>query len=342
MSLPSTFDRIARDVIAHYPPALVAASWTPLGNAGGFSGARIWRGELADQRCFCLRAWPFGRISEGQLRGIHSAIAACRLPIVPELVPLWGSQETLVHCGGQLWEITSWMPGTADFRERPSDARLFAAVRALAQIHLHWKPSRPRFEPCPAVGRIVRALEQWRALVQTGWKPDFTMPFSVDIRERAKRAWKVLAPAAIGLEFEFAGWDTRPLPVQICLCDIWHDHVLFEGDEVSGVIDFGAVKLDCVAIDLARLLGSLIPDEPDRMNMALAVYSAIKPVPDDVLRLVPILDRVGSVIGLSNWVRWLYLEKRLFSESAQIVRRMDALLKRLEQRAEPSSWFWDL
>ena len=54
-------------------------------------------------------------------------------------------------------------------------------------------------------------------------------------------------------------------------------------------------------------------------------------VADDVLKLAPLLDRVGSVVGLTNWVRGLYYEERILAESAQVVRRMDALLKRLEK-----------
>ncbi len=121
--------------------------------------------------------------------------------------------------------------------------------------------------------------------------------------------------------------------MQYCLCDVWHDHILYVGDEVTGVIDYGAIKPDCVAVDLARLLGSLIPDDSERMQQALAIYSAIHPVPSDVLRLSAVLDRAGSVVGLTNWLRWLYLEKRPYSEAAGVARRMETLLKRVEMKA---------
>ena len=50
-------------------------------------------------------------------------------------------------------------------------------------------------------------------------------------------------------------------PLQVCHGDLWHDHVLFSGEEVTGLIDFDAMKIDSRALDLARLLGSLVKDD---------------------------------------------------------------------------------
>ena len=205
-------------------------------------------------------------------------------------------------------------------------------MRALAHIHDAWATAKPQSAPCPAVKRIIKALRNWRELIASGWQPDLHLPFPDGIPERAQRAWSVLHEAVIGLEFAFLDWEAKPVPLQTCFCDVWHDHILYTGETVTGVIDFGAVKEDCVATDLARLLGSMIPDETERMNLALAVYSAARPVPPDVLRLAPVLDRVGFVVGLTNWIRWLYHERRPFSDTRQVARRMDILLRRLERK----------
>jgi homoserine kinase type II len=93
------------------------------------------------------------------------------------------------------------------------------------------------------------------------------------------------------------------LPLQPCLRDIWHDHILFTGNEVTGLIDFGAVGIDTPATDIARLLGSLIPNprsrsgegpgerqhNAERWQTGLAAYSATRPLsPHDSLAVAAI------------------------------------------------------
>ena len=181
-------------------------------------------------------------------------------------------------------------------------------------------------------------MREWRDLIQCGWKPDYDLPLSELIHLYARRAWDAVAVNAYSVEFSLAEWEARMLPVQLCLCDVWHDHILYEGDRVTGVIDYGAVKSDCVASDLARLLGSMIPDEPERMQMALAIYSAGQPVPGDVLKLVAVLDHAGSIVGLTNWLRWLYLDKKSYGDLTRVASRMEAMLKRVEKKKLTTPW----
>lgn len=324
-------DTAPRSVLKEYAPEVGNAVWKPLGNAGGFSGARIWRGETDKGRSLCLRAWPYGKTREDHLQLIHQAQDLCDLPFVPKV---WRTRvgDTYVRHNEQFYEVSDWVPGKAGFHQEPTDERLFAAMRALAAVHQRLQLPQPREEPCPAVGRIITAFRAWRELVQTGWKPDFGLPYPYEVHERGRRAWNALLGGALTAEYSLMDWSHRPVPIQLCLCDVWHDHILYTGNEVTGLIDFGAVKIDCVAIDLARLLGSLIPDEAARMNRALAVWSALRPTPRFVLDLVPVLDRAQIAVGLSNWVRWIYLEKRSFSDERQVVRRMDALLRRVESK----------
>ena len=183
-------DPATRDVLSNYAPAFMEGSWTALGNAGGFSGAGIWRSELADGGEFCLRRWPTGKMNEDRLSVIHHAIAVLgALPFVPKIIPT-NSGDTWVNDGEVLWEITTWMPGRADFHSRPTDARLYAAMRALAAMHERLKPPRESLAPCPAVNRILRALGNWRSLLHSGWKPDF--------RTAATRADSRAGPPGLG------------------------------------------------------------------------------------------------------------------------------------------------
>jgi homoserine kinase type II len=134
-----------------------------------------------------------------------------------------------------------------------------------------------------------------------------------------------------------------PLPMQPCIRDVWHDHVLFNGDRVTGLIDFGAMRIDTPATDVARLLGSLQSVSPPRSgeglreghsrddwHEGLAAYSAIRPLSAQESLAVPVLDTSGTILAGCNWIRWIYIDGRQFINMRQVVLRFARLLERLQ------------
>ena len=134
-----SLDSAAQEVLCRFPAALAPGTLVGLGNHGGFSGARLWRLEAGGQ-ALCLRAWPPSKPSSQRLEMIHGCMqraCAAGLAFVPALRTA-GDGATAVEHAGRLWEITSWMPGRADFHERPTVARLEAVMTALAELHAVW------------------------------------------------------------------------------------------------------------------------------------------------------------------------------------------------------------
>src|SRR5690606_5799306 len=80
------------------------------------------------------------------------------------------------------------------------------------------------------------------------------------------------------------------VPLQFVLRDVWSDHILFTEDCVTGIIDFGAARVDEPATDVARLLGSLEPRDASRWLLGWEAYQAANPHVD--LERVRLLDRV--------------------------------------------------
>ncbi len=236
---------------------------TFLGNAGGFSGARLWKLE-SPFKPLCLKAWP-AKYSLDHLIRVHRWMRSARasgLAFVPEIqVATDGS--SVQEVGGHCWDLIEWMPGRANFRERPSADRIAAACVALAKLHEGWCQIEIQLGPCPAIHRRLKALKDWDTLLASGWAPKFEFGESNDIGSLAKNAW-VQLPTMLGkiprLLEPYAG---QKFILHPCICDIWHDHILFEEDSVSGIIDYGSMRIDSPAADLARLLGSLAGnDEP--------------------------------------------------------------------------------
>jgi Ser/Thr protein kinase RdoA (MazF antagonist) len=126
-------------------------------------------------------------------------------------------------------------------------------------------------------------------------------------------------------------WTDRPVPLQPCLCDIRHDHVLFEGHHLTGFVDFGGVKIDHVAVDLARLLGSLVADDEEQRSAGLRAYARLRPLSGEEQARVAVLDETGTRLGAANWLKWLYREGRHFEDQAAVARRLAALVERIER-----------
>jgi Ser/Thr protein kinase RdoA (MazF antagonist) len=265
--------------LAAYGPPFDALRWRPVG--GGYSGAAVYAGSSNDDApAFALKGYPPGYPAD-RLRQIHRwQAAAGHLPFVPALVPTRAG-ATFAEADGRLWELSAWMPGAADFRSHPSDARLAAACAAVAALHRAWEPATPTLAPFPAVARRLAVLADWRSA---------GLPSAV-VSRWAGWAERELAPLA-----------GRPVAVRPCLCDVHHDHVLFAGDAVSGVIDYGAMKADHPAVDLARLLGDLVPDDAARVRAGVAAYHAAGGSPAVTPELVTLLDRTGAVGGAAFWL----------------------------------------
>jgi homoserine kinase type II len=330
----SPLDAAAREVLNRYTPPLPEAVAVFLGNRGGFSGARIWRldGALGP---LCLRAWP-AHVSVSRLADLHRAMTRARsagLHFVPAVLVAHTGQ-THVECAGRLWEVTEWLPGRADFHGRPSPARLEAACAALALLHTAWQRTAPAPNLCPAVARRLDCVREWRALVRSGWRPSFAAEATDPLPRAAEHAWHLLSRWLERVPPMLQRWTDRAWPLQPCLCDVWHDHVLFEGERLTGLVDYGTLKTDEVAVDVARMLGSLVPDDGTSWDLGLRAYRAVRPFSEEEQALAHDLDVTGTVLGLANWLRWLYREQRAFDDRREAARRLGQLVERVGRWAD--------
>ena len=126
-------------------------------------------------------------------------------------------------------------------------------------------------------------------------------------------------------------WSKVTRPLQPCLCDVWHDHLLFEGDRLTGLVDYGAVKIDHPSVDLARLLGSMIEDNSASWQEGLLAYREVRPISTEEEELARALDRSGIVLAIGTWLRWLAIDGREFEDQNEAERRLAGLVARVEK-----------
>ena len=318
------------------------ASTTPviksLGSCGGFSGARFWRIEDASH-VWCLRRWPQAACEdENRLLWIHRQLALAHAKgcfFLP--VPLFSNtRETLVEYGDHLWQMERWMPGTADYHRLPSQARLAAAIKTLATFHRALQTDSQRCQPSPGIQQRLKRLSE----LHDGRAPTDGF-YRLKSATEAGHADPEFRSLAAHLIFRFLGLAGQlhqrllkasqvSVPIQTVIADIWHDHVLFSGDEVSGFVDFGAMRMDTMACDIARLLGSLVPDQPAEWKWGLDAWCSKNQLSPAEHDLIALFDDSTIVLSGLNWLQWICLENRQFGDLKPITKRLRTISLRMD------------
>jgi Ser/Thr protein kinase RdoA (MazF antagonist) len=325
-------DRIER-ILGLYPDDCQPLALEPFAPAAGFSGAKLWRLKAA-RGTLCLRRWPPEHPTLERLEFIQAVLWHVDqegFHLIP--VPLeTRHRHGYVRHAGHLWELAPWLPGEADYPEKPNTTKLHNALLALSRFH-DAAATFPLPDVGPAVSPgMVERRDRLRDLLD-GRLAKLKSAIS-------EEAWPQLTSRARELLMLFAKVAPKMMPflesaaqiqveLQPCIRDIWRAHVLFMGDQVSGMVDFGAMRPENVAADVARLLGSLAGDKLGDWHRGLSGYQAARRLSDDELTLVSAFDRSTVLMGGLQWLDWIYVERRVFDDRAAILARIDEFLARL-------------
>jgi Ser/Thr protein kinase RdoA (MazF antagonist) len=320
-------------ILKNYPTDCQPTAVEALGSAGGLSGARFWR-IVAPRGALVLRCWPIEHPTPAGLGFIHAVlrhVAGRGVDFLPIPLPTTNG-DSFVRVAGRLWELAPWLAGSADYEHNPSVEKLRAAMQALAKFHLATDDfaSGPRQGIPPAVShRLKRLVELQNGGVESlvSAISSRTLPELAPLAVEFARALPRTVSAALS---RLAPFEQSPFPLQPCIRDVWHDHVLFDGDRVTGLVDFGALQVDTPATDVARLLGSLAGDDAQAWRQGLEAYCSIHSLTDQELEAVPALDAAGTILAGCNWIRWIYIDQRRFDNQAQITERFAKLLGRVQ------------
>ena len=160
-----------------------------------------------------------------------------------------------------------------------------------------------------ALGRLHVASATYRTRLSNRRGPGWWRQAARAVRPFLDADQNVLLAAE--LKFQ-TGFGKGKLPRGAIHGDLFCDNVLFVGDAVSGIIDFGFAATDFLAYDLAITVndwcivrdgegrGSLVPELVDALAGA---YHAARPLTDDEWAQWPALLRAAA---LRFWVSRLY------------------------------------
>ena len=331
---PAAAATVVRRWFPHDRPAL-----TPM-TGGGFSGSPLFQVEAGGRHV--LKAFPPGT-SAARVRFVHAAVlhlrahGVCQVPAVR----LAADGESFVEDHhGTCWELQDFIVGEST--ATPTLGQVAAAMEVVARIHLaaaSLVENPPDLGPSPG---LARRIDQARGMLARPWAVIGTVsaaspPLAPLIRPLLDRAATILAAGdAAAVVAEVATLAPGPVARQTVLRDLWAPHVLYEGagsDRVVGIVDCHAMGLDTPATDLARLLGSWAVEsgfeDSAGWDAAIAAYARLRPLRDAERRAVPFLAASGVVFGLDNWFRWIFEDRRSFSDPLAVAARVQCLTNAL-------------
>lgn len=297
---------------------------------GGLSSSKVWRVQPAQGHPCCLKAWPDDAIDSARLSDLHRFMAAlnARLSFTPRiLAPAISSTPCFVQHSGYYWELSTWLAGRP---LRPDEAHLAhgeSAVRAIIQLHLTSRSWFTAVGSSPSVATRLESLGEYYRRLSNLRRTVSVVP--VPINRLSQQTLLHFENSAIAL-IEKLEHLRNSVELLWVVRDLHREHMLFEETEVTGVIDFGAARLDEPIIDLVRLLGSLWPLNRDMRYHLLDCYSNLSGQADLQVRL-PTLDHASTLLSAMQWMQWLAIEQRSFAtEHPRLLERWQQLNQRLD------------
>ena len=224
------------------------------------------------------------------------------------------------------------MPGQADFSSKPTDPRLESAMQTVAKWHRAAAACVNSAGPSSTIHERTRLVHSYQAklpAIEAGLSGEADELFR-QVGVRITTHFRRLSDQVLQ---KLEAVSRTTVLLQPCIRDIWHDHLLFTGDELTGLIDFGAVRTETVACDLSRLLGSLFRSDSIGWGKALAAYEAVSPLTESESVLLQPLDHSGVLLSGMTWLKRRYLERTPIADISRVCDRLEKIAERLSSLA---------
>jgi homoserine kinase type II len=302
----------------------------------GMSGAHVFRCQTIQGDCLALKRWP-STVSRQRVDQVHFVINAARQNHCPLVAEVHGVRQADGHC----WDLVRWLPG-APLPVTASLESIQVGAAAIARFHHAVATLGQTTQVAPALSERINKLRQSNRQLSLIRQEAVRARLAPPLEQAVQRAmslfdrnWSRVRPR---LSHALSNCASRPLLTQFVMRDVHRDHVLFAGNQVSGLIDFDALRIDSRAVDLARWAGSFWigtngqPRPCDELLQAVvAGYDSERTLKQQNLAkqevdAVHTLFRVNPWLSLVNWLGWVVIEQRSFAAGPiAIARQIESL-----------------
>ncbi len=299
----------------------------------GWSGSTYWRWN-SRQGPLLMKVWPSDGPTHSDhidrhrklqyLSGFYPHLA---LPISDQ------KGQTVRSWFGDLWaELMPWLEGSP-ILAKPSVEVICQTFQAMARLHHQWRSHEaPVYGPSQAV---LSRLEQLRNIRNKRiLEPDTRIWNLSDqakpvIRDQFMEVCKLAKALTDRAILRLEPFEHQPVLQQTVLRDARPDHFLFTDQKLSGIIDFGAIGTDSVAVDLARLTGDWFPGDKQSIELALMHYRYEYSVTFQELDLIAPLALAGAILGGLAWVDLHFKKQRTAGRELEFQKALTHALNRL-------------
>lgn len=270
-----------------------------------WSGARFirWR---SDSGPMVLKIWQTDGPDHSAHRRRHLALQPLHdfepVPALP--VPDSAGHTLRILPDGRCAELFHWQEGDPVGQDPPGET-IRQVMTTLARLHRIWSSDpgqrQDRSEAVQQRIRQLRGLESG-GLEYAATEARHLRSSSSDIGEKLLSIIGLARqslPAAIRTLEPLV---SLRLPLQVVLRDTRPNHFLMKDDKLIGVIDFGAIGFDTVALDLARLFGEWHQLERSKRDLAYRAYESIRPLAPAEMAAVDPLITLAAILGGVAWV----------------------------------------
>ncbi len=194
----------------------------------------------------------------------------------------------VVYQDGFCWDLSSWIPGNIP---DCSIFNLVQCVKKLGQFHIAIGSEQSGFGVMPAMESREVEINSFSISAINfsviGFLPRFHL--------MGLLKW---INQEVGI---LMGSPNPSVKIQYCWGDARRENILFNGSEISGFIDYCAMRKDCREVDVSRMISSFAGDNYLMWTNALNAYSEVSKINYLVCRK---LDILGTIVSLYRWLKW--------------------------------------
>lgn len=303
-------------------PNAIQRGWKAISQAqqiqqinSGLSNSPVWRVRSEHQN-YCLKAWGQS-VQPNRLRAVQSWVNFLgeSIEFVPRIIAA-DCGDPFMSCGDSLWELTTWLPGHSLGSESITIELGTAAIEAVAQVHECSKRFQIQCDTSQAVltriDLLRQALGQYDIWLATVVKNPGLAPSCLELAKQTMAMLSFDGPQLLRRLQQFL----NPVQQYWVVRDLHADHILFADQKITGLIDFGAARIDEPLIDIVRLLGSWLPKNAHCRHQLADDYCRQMGMDFNLARF-QVLDQTSTLLSSVQWFKWLAIQRLEFAKSPE-------------------------